>query len=202
MRNLISRLRALIKRVQMYIQITEMGPIARRYFVKNGFDGSMTMLGIIAGAWVVNVTQPEIVVTAGLGACLAMGISGISGAYMTERAERKRDLKELESAMITKLDDCVISDATRFVSFYAALVDGGSPIVTALISLSPFFLLLHGLIAVQGAYFASLVVTLITLFMLGVYLGKVAKENALLYGFQTLIAGVATVAIALLLGAV
>jgi predicted membrane protein (TIGR00267 family) len=71
----------------MYIQITEMGPIARRYFVKNGFDGSMTMLGIIVGAWVVNVTQPEIVVTAGLGACLAMGISGISGAYMTERAE-------------------------------------------------------------------------------------------------------------------
>jgi len=186
----------------MYIQITEMGPIARRYFVKNGFDGSMTMLGIIVGAWVVNVTQPEIVVTAGLGACLAMGISGISGAYMTERAERKRDLKELESAMITKLDDCVISDATRFVSFYAAIVDGGSPIVTALISLSPFFLLLHGLIAVQGAYLASLVVTLITLFMLGVYLGKVAKENALLYGFQTLIAGVATVAIALLLGAV
>ncbi len=179
-----------------------MGPIARRYFVKNGFDGSMTMLGIIVGAWVVNVTQPEIVVTAGLGACLAMGISGISGAYMTERAERKRGLKDLESAMITKLDDCVISDATRFVSLYAALVDGGSPILTALISLSPFFLLLQGLIAVQVTYIASLVVTLITLFMLGVYLGKVAKENALLYGLQTLIAGVATVVIALLLGAV
>jgi predicted membrane protein (TIGR00267 family) len=178
-----------------------MGPIARRYFVKNGFDGSMTMLGIIVGAWVVKVTQPEIIVTAGLGACLAMGISGISGAYMTERAERKRDLKDLECAMITKLDDSVISDATRFVSLYAALVDGGSPILTALISLSPFFLLLHGIIEVQNAYIGSLVVTLVTLFMLGVYLGRVAKENALLYGIQTLIAGVATVAIALLLGA-
>lgn len=184
----------------MYIQITEMGPIARRYFVKNGFDGSMTMLGIIVGAWVSN-GQPEVVVTAGLGACLAMGISGISGAYMTERAERKRDLKELESAMITKLDDCVISDATRFVSFYAALVDGGSPIVTALISLSPFFLLLNGLIPIQSAYIASLAVTLITLFMLGVYLGKIAKENALFYGIQTLVAGVATVLIVLLFGA-
>ena len=94
-----------------------MGPIARRYFVKNGFDGSMTMLGIIVGAWIVNVTRPEIVVTAGLGACLAMGISGVSGAYMIERAERKRDLKNLESAMMTKLDDSVITDATTFVSF-------------------------------------------------------------------------------------
>ena len=200
--NLINRLRAQIKRIRMYIQITEMGPIARRYFVKNGFDGSMTMLGIIVGAWVVNVTQPEIIVTAGLGACIAMGISGVSGAYMTERAERKRDLKNLETAMMTKLNDSVINDATTFVSFYAALVDGGSPILTALVSLSPFFLLLHGLIAVQSAYMSSLVVTLVTLFMLGIYLGRVAKENALLYGIQTLIAGVATVAIALMLGAI
>jgi predicted membrane protein (TIGR00267 family) len=186
----------------MYIQITEMGPIARRYFVKNGFDGSMTMLGIIVGNWVVNVTRSEIIVTAGLGACLAMGISGVSGAYMTERAERKRDLKNLETAMMTKLNDSVINDATNFVSFYAALVDGGSPILTALISLSPFFLLSYGLIAVQSAYMSSLVVTLVTLFMLGIYLGRIAKENALLYGIQTLIAGVATVAIVLVLGAI
>jgi predicted membrane protein (TIGR00267 family) len=179
-----------------------MGPIARRYFVKNGFDGSMTMLGIIVGAWVVNVIQAEIVVTAGLGACLAMGISGLSGAYLTERAERKRDLKNLECAMITKLNDSVITDATAFVSFYAALVDGGSPILTALVSLSPFFLTLNGLIAVQSAYISSLVVTLITLFLLGIYLGKIAKENALLYGIQTLFAGLATVGIALALGAI
>jgi predicted membrane protein (TIGR00267 family) len=174
-----------------------MGPIARRYFVKNGFDGSMTMLGIIVGSWVSN-GPPEVVLTAGLATCLAMGISGVSGAYMTERAERKRDLKELESAMITKLDDCMISDASRFVSFYAALVDGGSPIVTALISLAPFFLLLQGLIALQVAYIASIALTLVTLFALGMYLGKIAKENALFYGIQTLLAGVATVAIVLL----
>jgi len=199
---LINRLKEQIKRIRLYIQITEMGPIARRYFVKNGFDGSMTMLGIIVGAWIVNVTRPEIIVTAGLGACLAMGISGVFGAYMTERAERKRDLKKLESAMMTKLDDSVITDASRFVSFYAALVDGGSPILTALVSLSPFFLLLHGLIAIESAYMASIVVTLVTLFTLGMYLGKIARENMLLYGVQTLVAGVITIVIALLLGAI
>ena len=100
------------------------------------------------------------------------------------------------------MNDTVINDATTFVSFYAALVDGGSPILTALVSLSPFFLLLHGLIAVQNAYMSSLVITMITLFMLGIYLGRIAKENALLYGIQTLIAGIATVIIALMLGAI
>ena len=121
---------------------------------------------------------------------------------MTERAERKRDLKKLESAMMTKLDDSVITDASRFVSFYAAIVDGGSPILTALVSLSPFFLVLHGLVAIENAYLSSIVVTLVTLFMLGMYLGKIAKENILLYGIQTLVAGVVTIVIALLLGAI
>jgi len=36
-----------------------MSPIARRYFIKNGFDGSMTVLGIIIGSWIVEVTKPE-----------------------------------------------------------------------------------------------------------------------------------------------
>ena len=170
--------------------------------MKNGFDGSMTMLGIIVGNWVISVEQTEIVVTTGLGACLAMGISGLFGAYMTERAERKRDLKNLENAMMTKLDDSVITDASSFVSLYAAIVDGGSPILTAIISLLPFILTLYGLMIIENAYITSFALTLVTLFMLGMYLGKIAKENILLYGLQTLVAGIITVAIALLLGAI
>ena len=179
-----------------------MGPIARRYFVKNGFDGSMTMLGIIVGSWVIGVKRPEIIVTAGLGACLAMGISGLFGAYMTEKAERKRDLKALERAMITDLDDSVQDDASSFVSLYAAVVDGGSPILTAVISLLPFIFVLGRFMAIWDAYILSFILTLITLFTLGMYLGRIAKENVLLYGVQTLAAGIITVAIALLLGAI
>jgi len=179
-----------------------MGPIARRYFVKNGFDGSMTMLGIIVGSWVIGVKRPEIIVTAGLGACLAMGISGLFGAYMTERAERRRDLKALEKAMIADLDDSVQDDASSFVSFYAAVVDGGSPILTAVISLLPFTFVLGRFIAIWNAYILSFILTLITLFALGMYLGRIAKENVLLYGVQTLAAGIITVVIALLLGAI
>jgi len=186
----------------MYLRITDMGPIARRYFVKNGFDGSMTMLGIIVGSWVIGVKRSEIIVTAGLGACLAMGISGLFGAYMTERAERRRDLKTLEKAMITDLDDSVHDDASSFVSFYAAVVDGGSPILTAVISLLPFMFVLGRFIVIGDAYILSFILTLITLFTLGMYLGRIAKENVLLYGVQTLAAGIITVAIALLLGAI
>jgi predicted membrane protein (TIGR00267 family) len=196
------RVRAFFRKTKLYLQITQMKPIARRYFIKNGFDGSMTLLGIIVGSWVVGVTRPEIIVTAGLGACLAMGLSGLFGAYMTERAERTRHLKTLEASMLTDLSNSVLSDASDFVSVYAAFVDGASPILTAMISLIPFILTLTGTFVIWDAYIVSFILTLATLFCLGLYLGRIAKENMFLYGGITLAVGVLTVVIALLLGAI
>jgi predicted membrane protein (TIGR00267 family) len=194
--------RSIFRKVRSYLRITEMSPIARRYFIKNGFDGSMTMLGIIVGAWIVNVTQPEIIVTAGLGACFAMGVSGLFGAFMTERAERKKKLKTLEAAMLTDLGNSIQSDASEFVSVYAAVVDGASPMLTAVISLMPFILALSGIFVIWDAYIISLSLTLATLFALGIYLGRIAEENILLSGIQTVAAGLIIVVIFLLLGAV
>ncbi len=198
----ITRVRASFRTIRLYMQITEMGPIARRYFVKNGFDGSMTMLGIIVGSWIVAVSDPAIITTAGLGACLAMGVSGLFGAYMTEKAERSRNLKTLETKMLTDLNDSIFSDASGFVSIYAAIVDGASPSVTGIVSLIPFILASMGTLVIWDAYVFSFVVTLATLFSLGLYLGRTAKENIWLYGVKTLAAGVITVALALLLGTV
>jgi predicted membrane protein (TIGR00267 family) len=179
-----------------------MAPIARRYFIKNGFDGSMTILGIIVGSWIVGVTEPEIIVTAGLGTCLAMGVSGIFGAYMTEKAERKRHLGKLKAAMLTDLSDSLHSDASDFVSVLAALIDGASPMLTAIISLVPFFLTMTGTFVIWEAYIISFILTLATLFSLGLYLGRIAKENILIYGAQTVAAGLLIITIMLLLGAI
>ncbi len=179
-----------------------MTPIARRYFIKNGFDGSMTVLGIVVGSWIVGVDEPEIIVTAGLAACLAMGVSGLFGAFLTEKAERKQHLKTVEAAMLTDLSDSIISEASDFVSLYAALIDGASPMLTAVISLIPFILTLTGTLIIWNAYVFSFIVTLVTLFSLGLYLGRIAKENMLLYGVQTVAAGILIVAIILLLGAI
>jgi predicted membrane protein (TIGR00267 family) len=179
-----------------------MTPIARRYFIKNGFDGSMTMLGIVIGSWIAGVVKTEIVVTAGLGACLAMGVSGLFGAYMTERAERKNRLKELEAAMLSDLSNSIHSDASNFASVYAAIIDSASPMLTASISLVPFILTLTGTFAISDAYIASLVLTLATLFVLGLYLGKIARENIFLYGVQTVASGLLIVIIIFLFGAI
>jgi predicted membrane protein (TIGR00267 family) len=179
-----------------------MAPIARRYFIKNGFDGSMTVLGIVVASWTSDVTSPEFIVSAGLGACLAMGVSGLFGAYMTERAERKHHLKELEAAMLTDLSNSIHKDASSFASVYAAVIDGTSPMLTAIISLIPFILTWSGIFVISEAYIASLIITLATLFSFGLYLGKIAKENILLHGVQTVASGLLIITIIFLAGGI
>jgi predicted membrane protein (TIGR00267 family) len=194
--------KSLLTRARLYIQVTHISDIARRYFVKNGMDGSMTVLGIVLGAWTANVEEPNIVVMAGLGACLAMGISGLFGAYITEKAERKRQLKTLEQSMLSDLEDSLHQDASEFVPAFAAIVDGLSPALTAMISLIPFMLSIAGLLPIWDSYQISLVLTFITLFALGLYLGQVARERMWLYGLQMLAAGVVIAVIVFLLGGI
>ena len=183
--------KSFFRKIRLYLKVTRAGGIARRYFVMNGFDGAMTAFGIILGSWIAGVSEPQIIILAGLSACLAMGFSGFFGAYMAERAERERHLKELEKATHNHVDP-IQYEASRFVEFYVALIDGLSPALTAIISLTPFILTLVGLTSMANAYIVSLILSLITLFLLGIYLGKIAKENSWLYGIAMLVVGTFT----------
>src|SRR3990172_2312202 len=44
------------RQVREYSEITNLGPIARRYFVIGAFDGALTILGIIVGAYAAGVS--------------------------------------------------------------------------------------------------------------------------------------------------
>jgi predicted membrane protein (TIGR00267 family) len=87
--------------------------------------------------------------------------------------------------------------AASFVVVYVALIDSLSPVLTAAISLSPFILASARFVTVPSAYVLSLALSMATLFLLGVYLGKVAKESGWLYGIATLTMGVLTAIIIL-----
>jgi len=191
-----SSLKSILKKIRVYLHITKAGGIARRYFVMNGFDGAMTVFGIVLGSWIAGVAKPEVVLLAGFGACLAMGVSGFFGALMAEKAERERHIKEMEEATNNRVNP-LHYEAARFVIIYVALIDGLSPALTAAISLSPFILASAKLITVFNAYIFSLVFSMATLFLLGIYLGKIAKENGWLYGAAMLAVGTLTAIIIL-----
>ncbi len=189
----------LLRRIHEYDRLANIGEIARRYFAMNAFDGVLTIIGVLMGNMVAGVENPRIVTSTGMATCVAMGVSGLWGAYLTEAAERKRDLDQLSRYTLTDLNGTRIGRASRVATVIVALVDGISPFLAASIVLIPFFAI--GLFpAITWAYYTSLGIALLTLFGLGLFLGYISRGNLFLYGVKTVIAGVISILISLLLG--
>ncbi|MGQ4834028.1 MAG: VIT1/CCC1 transporter family protein [Candidatus Asgardarchaeia archaeon] len=180
------------KKIKMYIEISGVSEIGRRYFVMNAFDGALTMLGIIIGAAMAGNIDPRIIISAGIGGSVAMGVSGFTGAYITERAERLLKLRELEESLGSEIEDTIIEEASSFASIIAALIDGISPALAALVSIIPYVLSSYGLIAVSIAFYSSIAVNLGLLFVLGMFLGRLSKENSLVYAGIMVLVGIVT----------
>jgi predicted membrane protein (TIGR00267 family) len=185
-------LRTQLERWREYTEIAEVGEIARRYFAMNAFDGVLTIIGVLMGNYVAQVVETRVVIATGLSTSLAMGISGLWGSYLTESAERRREIDELEEQTLTSLRDTKIGKASRMAAVLVAIVDGLSPFLAALLVLVPFFV--AGVFPiVKWAYYVSLLVALCTLFGLGIFLGRISKENLLLSGVKTVTAGVVSI---------
>ena len=137
---MVPALRALFERWREYIEIAEVGDIARRYFAMNAFDGVLTIIGVLMGNYVSQVMETKVVIATGLSTSLAMGISGLWGSYLTESAERRREIDELEEQTLTDLTDTKIGKASRLAAVLVAIVDGLSPFLAALLVLVPFFI--------------------------------------------------------------
>jgi predicted membrane protein (TIGR00267 family) len=190
---MVPRLRLQLERWREYTEIAAVGEIARRYFAMNAFDGVLTIMGVLMGNYVARVTETRVVIVTGLSTSLAMGISGLWGSYLTESAERRREIDELEEHTLTDLSDTKIGKASRLAAVLVAIVDGLSPFLAALLVLVPFFI--AGVFpAVSWAYYASLLMALVTLFGLGLFLGHISKDNLLLSGVKTVTAGLVSIA--------
>lgn len=184
------------KRIDLYrkyLETTKAQEIARRLFVMNAFDGALTIMGVVIGAHFSGVSDPHIIITAGIAGSLAMGISGISGAFLAERAERKRDLRKLETAMLKNLDDTHYARATEFASVIVAIVDGISPALSAAILVMPYFFVPD--ISMYWAFYGSLILGLVVLFTLGVFLARISDEKPIVSGIQMIMVGIATIII-------
>jgi predicted membrane protein (TIGR00267 family) len=189
-----------LEEIQSYNQLVGIAEIARRYFAMNAFDGVLTTIGVLAGNYLAGVRDLSIPVKTGIATSIAMGISGLWGAYLTETAERQRELTELEKVSLIDQSETSIGRASRFAVIVVSIVDGLAPALAALIVLIPLF---FGSIIANPvlSYLLAGVLALMCLFGLGMFLGKVSEKNLIGYGLKTLLAGLMAIAINFLLGA-
>ena len=185
----------MIEKLIWLLKITRSQVIARRYFVVNGFDGALTMLGLLVGFYVSEDVRLPIVINACIGVAIALGMSGVSSAYISEAAEKQRELKELEKAMVTDLGNSAYGQAARLLPLVIAFVNGVAPLAISLIILLPLWLAPSlepfSTLPLESAF----VMALITIFFLGVYLGQVSQTFWLWAGLRTLLVAAATTAL-------
>ena len=110
----------MFEKARTYSKITNLWAIARRYFVNNFYDGMLTVLGILLGFFILILKEGQssvashLVILTGLGSSISMFFSGITGSYLSERAEQKKLKEELNQAMLiseeTKEEDVSVEE--------------------------------------------------------------------------------------------
>jgi len=187
------------RQIRFLINITRTQGILRRYFVVNGFDGALTMLGLLMGFILSETTELSVVITACLGAAIALGVSGVSSAYVSERAESLHALSKLQGAMLSDMQQSAHSQAARWVPMITAFVNGAAPLFISLLIISPVFLARTGWPLFMPPLLLAIIIALGLIFLLGVFLGRIADISWLRSGLQTLLVALFTMLLVFLI---
>lgn len=194
-----SRFNESLAKLKYLFELTKSASIARRYFVIGAFDGALTILGVIIGAYVAEANvHPELarqlIIGAGVAGGIALAVSSAVGAYEAERVEHILLHKHLEHAMLSTVDGHR-REAMTVSILVSAIVHGVAPLLAAIVPLIPFFFL-----PLDEAVVVGIVVTMIFLFGLGAFLGNLIKETFIYTGLRFVIAGLGTAIILILIG--
>jgi predicted membrane protein (TIGR00267 family) len=150
--------------------------ISRRYFISNGFDGTLTCIGIVVGAVLSGVPDGLTVVKIGIGGAVGLGTSAVWSVWEIERAETKAEILELERAMLTDLDDTQVERSKQGERLVHSTMSGMGPLVGIVLPLTPF--LLEGTVfTMVTAALVSIAIGIAILGVFGAYMGSISGQR-------------------------
>ena len=211
------KIKETLQKWKQYSKMSDLGEIARRKFFNNCFDGALTCAGIVSGIFIIFLAgssnfAPKDVIITGFATALAIGISGLWGAFLSEEAERKKKMLDMNKEMAVTEEEDVKTDkfkknkkkekpllekAEYFATIIASLVDGGAPVLGSSLPLIPFF---FGLSLTFIHFIFSYIILTVLLIYLGIYLGKISGGGRAKYAMHLVTAGVVTLLVSILLG--
>ncbi|WP_456471570.1 TIGR00267 family protein [Methanocaldococcus sp.] len=156
---------------------------AIRYVVRGLIDGSLSTLGVVIGAS--GSADPSIIVSAGLGGGLANGLSNILGAFTAEKASLERDRINMEKKLLKKagyLKNSILYKKGIKETMVCGFIDGVSTTLGSALPVLPFFFF-----KVDIALYLAIGITILILFILGIFIGKISKENIYLSGLKMVV---------------
>ncbi len=180
----------------------DVGPIIRRFFLNTLFDSTFMLLGIVVGTAFAATGTLGVVVVTMLTTSLALGVSSGISVYEADSLERERKIAELEKALFRDLSGTRIEKAARSVAVLIALVNFLTPLISCAVTITPFLLVAANILEITVASWVSVTLSLSTLFIAGVYMGRIGKTNPWTKGFRMVIFGSLAFALGYVLNAV
>lgn len=168
--------------------------ISRRYFISNGFDGTLTSIGVVVGAVLSGVPDGITVVKIGLGGGVGLATSGVWSVWEIERAETKAEILRMEQAMLTDLDDTRIQKRQQGARIVHAVSSGLGPLIGIVLPLLPF--LFEGvLLSMTEAAMVAVALGVVLLASFGAYLGSISGQTWYVAAVRMGLAGLVVAAI-------
>ncbi|QLG61851.1 VIT1/CCC1 transporter family protein [Halorarum salinum] len=162
--------------------------ISRRYFVSNGFDGTLTCIGIVVGTVLSGIPDGVTVVKIGLGAAVGLGTSAVWSVWEIERAETHAEILRIERAMLTDLDDTRVQREQQGARVVHATASGLGPLIGILVPLVPF-LFEGAVLSMAEAGLVSVALGIGILAAFGAYMGSISGQRWYVSAVRMALAG-------------
>jgi len=189
---------SLLRQLRRLLAREDVRSISRRYLVSNGFDGTLTSIGVIVGAVLSGIPTGLTVIKIGVGAAIGLTTSAVWSVWEIERAETRAEIHRLEQAMLTDLDESRIDAEQRAVRLLHATASGMGPLIGVLVPLVPFLFEGTALsMAMAGVLGVALGVTVLGAF--GAYMGSISGQRWYVAAIRMGAAGLVVAALNLLL---
>lgn len=177
-----------------------------RYLLRGFIDGLLSSLGVVIGASTAigigfSNDASLIIIAAGIGGGFANGFSNILGATVGEKLVKEKSLRKIEKAMIKKdgLRGTELDKQMNKEVLICGLYDGTASIIGSLVPVFPFIIGFYLKIDNSFLLYISAMISLILFFILGLYVGKISRENLFLSGLKLVAFGFVTLIISFLI---
>jgi predicted membrane protein (TIGR00267 family) len=148
------------------------------------------LLGIVVGSAFAGEAGLTVIIVTMLTTSVALGISTGVSVYEAESLEQERKIADLEKALFTDLTDTSIQKTAKYTIILATLINLATPLFSCAVTVSPFILAYIGLLSSDIAGWIAVVLALSTLFVAGVYMGRLGKTNPYKKGLRMVAFGV------------
>ena len=166
----------------------EVRSISRRYFISNGFDGTLTSVGIAVGSYLSGVPEGLTVFKVASGGAVGLATSGVWSVWEIEKAEKLAELHDLEESMLEKLEGTEVHEEKKQGRIINAAMSGLGPILGIMLPAS-VFLLEETFLTMLQATIGAVLVGVVLLFGFGTYMASISRQNWWKAGLRMGLAG-------------